>query len=64
MFGIGAITLAVVKFFKAVSKPVSSLLGFVDEAKNILKGITGILNGVRETFEVYQQKLKADILKK
>ncbi len=55
---VGGIAIAITKFVKAVKDPLESLGGI----KDIIKGVTNILDSVRGCFEAYQTKLKADAL--
>ena len=53
----GGIAVAIAKFIKTVTKPFDKASGFIDKLKSIL-------DSVRESFETWQMKLKADILMK
>lgn len=52
---LGGIAVAITKFLKSVSEPLSGL-------QDMLDGVTGILDGVRGCFEAYQTQLKAGAL--
>lgn len=54
---VGGMAAGIAKFFNSISAPFEGI-------KDIVKGISGILDSVRGCFEAYQNKLKADTLMK
>ena len=60
--GVVAIFSGIYKILQKMSSPLDAFSGLIDSFKGTFSGISGILDKVRECFELYQSRLKADIL--
>lgn len=60
--GVVGIFAAIIKMLKKLESPLDAFTGLIDSFKGTFSGISDILGKVRECFELYQSRLKADIL--